>query len=43
MDKLCAHDSFLMELCEAVKAQAETKMIAEGVDVEAIKERLAGR
>jgi putative hydrolase of HD superfamily len=43
MDKLCAHDPFLVELCEAVKAQAETKMITEGVDVDAIKKRQAGR
>jgi putative hydrolases of HD superfamily len=40
MDRLCAHDPFLAELCNAVKTQAETKMIAGGVDIAAIKARL---
>src|SRR5262249_19060965 len=40
MDRRCAHDPFLIALCDAVKAQAEAKMIAGGVDVAAIKSRL---
>nr|WP_072386522.1 HD domain-containing protein [Hyphomicrobium sp. CS1BSMeth3] len=40
MDKVCAHDAFLVELCGAVKEQAEAKMLAAGVDVDAVKRRL---
>jgi putative hydrolase of HD superfamily len=36
MDRHCAHDPFLAALCEAVRAQAEAKMIAGGVDVAAV-------
>lgn len=43
MDALCAHDRLLTEMCEAVKSQAEAKMRAGHVDVDAIKARLAGR
>jgi putative hydrolase of HD superfamily len=41
MDKRCAHDAFLTELCDAVKAQAETKMTAAGIDVNSIRARIA--
>lgn len=37
MDGPCAVDPFLMALCEAVKAQAEAKLRAGGIDVEAVK------
>jgi putative hydrolase of HD superfamily len=40
MDAACAHEPFLATLCEAVKAQAEAKMRAGGIDVDAIKRRL---
>lgn len=40
MDRACAHDRFLAGLCEAVKAQAEAKMRAGGVDVDEVKRRL---
>jgi len=39
MDKHCQHDAFLQIICGAVKHEAETKMLAGGVDVEAIKDR----
>ena len=42
MDRACAFDPFLAELCAAVKEQAEAKMIAGGVDVAAVKRRVAG-
>jgi len=41
MDRACAFDPFLLALCEAVKAQAEAKMVAGGVDVAAVKRRVA--
>ena len=41
MDKPCAHDSFLAELCEGVKAEAEEKMQRAGVEPEEIKQRIA--
>ena len=40
MDAACAHEPFLAALCEAVKAQAEAKMRAGGIDVDAVKRRL---
>jgi putative hydrolase of HD superfamily len=40
MDAACAHDPFLAALCDAVKAQAEAKMRAGGIDVDAVKRRL---
>lgn len=39
MDQHCQHDVFLQSLCNAVKREAETKMLAGGVDVEAVKKR----
>lgn len=42
MDRPCAHDAFLAALCEAVKADSETKLCTAGVDVAAVKARLAG-
>lgn len=41
MDGPCAVDPFLTTLCEAVKAQAEAKMRAGGIDVEVVKARAA--
>jgi putative hydrolase of HD superfamily len=41
MDQACAHDPFLAAFCEAVKEQSEVKMRAAGVDVDAVKQRLA--
>lgn len=41
MDAACAVDPFLAALCEAVKDDAEAKMAAGGVDVEAVRARLA--
>lgn len=43
MDRWCAHDSFLARLCEGVRAVAEAKMQAGGVDVATVKRRVAGR
>jgi putative hydrolase of HD superfamily len=39
MDKHCQHDAFLQSLCNAVKREAETKMLAGGVNVNAVKRR----
>jgi putative hydrolase of HD superfamily len=39
MDRFCAHDRYLRELCAAVKQEAEEKMRVGGVDVEAVKRR----
>ena len=41
MDAACAHDPFLAAFCSAVKAQAEEKMRAGGVDTDAVKARIA--
>ncbi|BAM90009.1 hypothetical protein S58_40230 [Bradyrhizobium oligotrophicum S58] len=40
MDAACCHDPLLADMCAAVKRQAEAKMRAGCVDVDAIKERL---
>lgn len=40
MDAACAHDPFLNNLCAAVKTQAEQKMLANGVDVQAVKQKI---
>ncbi len=40
MDKHCAHDSFLTQLCGEVKTQAEGKMKKEGINPIEIKERI---
>ncbi len=40
MDAPCAFDPFLKDLCEAIKVQAEAKMAAAGVDVDAVKKRV---
>jgi putative hydrolase of HD superfamily len=37
MDRFCAHDRYLRELCAAVKQEAEAKMRSGGIDVEAVK------
>ena len=37
MDASCAHDSFLRAMCAAIRADAEAKMAAAGVDIEAVK------
>ncbi len=41
MDAACAHDPFLAAFCAAVKAQAEEKMQAGGVDTEGVKAQVA--
>ena len=41
MDRHCAFDPFVTALCEGVKEQAEAKMRAAGIDVDAVKRRLA--
>jgi len=41
MDKHCGHDSFLKAFCEAIKNDAERKLVAGGISVQAIKEKLA--
>ena len=43
MDAPCAADSFLAAFCAAVKAQAERKMAAGGIDPAAVRQRLADR
>jgi putative hydrolases of HD superfamily len=43
MDVPCAGDPFLTALCAAVKAQAERKMAAGGIDPAAVRRRLADR
>jgi hypothetical protein len=40
MDRHCSFDPFLKALCDGVKAQAEAKMRAAGIDVDAVKNRL---
>ncbi len=40
MDRFCEHDSFLMDFCNAVKLNAENKMISNGVEVEIIRKRV---
>jgi putative hydrolase of HD superfamily len=42
MNRPCAHDAFLAAFCEAVQAEAESKLRAEGVDVDAVKSRVTG-
>jgi putative hydrolase of HD superfamily len=40
MDEPCSHDSFLREVCDAVKAEAEIKMEKDGVNPQKIKQRI---
>ena len=40
MDNPCAHDSFLKQLCDGVKAEAENKMKQEGINPQEIKQRI---
>jgi putative hydrolase of HD superfamily len=40
MDRHCHYDPFLQQLCEAIKGEAEEKLIAAGVDVVGLKERV---
>jgi len=37
MDAACAHDGFLRALCAAIRAAAERKMAAAGIDIETVK------
>jgi putative hydrolases of HD superfamily len=39
----CSHDAFLTTLCNVVRDQAESKMLAAGIDVASIKQRLGVR
>ena len=43
MDERCAHDPFLRALCAGIRARAEEKMRAGGVDVDAIRRRLGSK
>src|SRR5262245_8837623 len=43
MDARCSHDAFLAALCNAVKTQAEAKMMAAGVDVQSIRARVGAK
>jgi putative hydrolase of HD superfamily len=43
MHDRCSHDVFLTVLCGAIREQAEIKMTASGIDVDAIKNRLNDR
>jgi hypothetical protein len=40
MDASCQHDTFLMLVCEAIKQEAEQKLIDGGIDIEKVKERI---
>jgi putative hydrolase of HD superfamily len=40
MDASCQHDRFLMRLCEAIKQEAEQKLIDGGIDVNEVKKRI---
>jgi putative hydrolases of HD superfamily len=40
MDKYCQHDTFLKALCNSVKRAGEVKMVAGGIDVTAVKEKI---
>lgn len=40
LDAHCQHDPFLRELCQAIKGEAEEKLVAAGVDVDSIKSKL---
>lgn len=39
MEAPCAHDEFLLTVAAALRAQAETKLVAAGVDVEVLRTR----
>ncbi len=41
MDRFCAHDRFLRELCATIKRDAEEKMRTAGVDVAAVRRQAA--
>jgi putative hydrolase of HD superfamily len=41
MDRYCAHDRFLQELCAEIQRDAERKMRAAGVDVEMVQRHVA--
>jgi putative hydrolase of HD superfamily len=41
MDKHCGHDNFLKAFCEAIKNDAELKLVEGGIPVQDIKEKLA--
>jgi len=40
MDASCQHDTFLRMLCEAIKQDAEKKLLDGGIDINAVKERI---
>lgn len=40
MDPHCEHDSFLRDLCAAIKRDGEAKMVAAKVDVNAVKQNI---
>jgi putative hydrolases of HD superfamily len=41
MDRLCSHDRFLGQLCDAIKREAEEKMAAARIDIAAVKRSAA--
>lgn len=43
MDKPCAHDPFLTAFAQAIAGQAEAKMRAGGIDIDAVRQRVAAR
>lgn len=43
MDKPCAHDPFLTAFAQAIAMQAEAKMRAGGIDIDAVRQRVAAR
>lgn len=43
MKPKCIHDSFLLKLCEAVEAAGEKKMLAGGVDIQSVQDRVRSR
>lgn len=40
MDASCQHDTFLMLVCEAIKQEAEQKLIDGGIDINEVKKRI---
>ncbi len=43
MDQHCEHDAFLQSLCDAVKLEAESKLLQHGIDVAAVKVKVAAQ
>jgi putative hydrolases of HD superfamily len=43
MDASCQYDQFLVRVCEAIKHQAEEKLLTGGIDIQQVKARLGIR